>query len=81
MLDGVELMIVTLNSDNLNYIVGENCESIKRNAAHDTDTLTCFEVTIKGVVNYVSLIDYSVEEVRSESHDHLLKRIRMDETV
>ena len=74
-------MITSIKSTLCEYIVGENCESIKRNAAHDTDTLTCFEVTIKGVVNYVSLIDYAVEEVRSESHDHLLKRIRMDETV
>ncbi|WP_414052912.1 hypothetical protein [Macrococcus animalis] len=43
--------------------MGENCESIKRNPAHDTEDLTCFEVTIKGVVNYVSLINYTVDEV------------------
>lgn len=56
--------IVVLEYSNAKYIVGENCEKIKRNPAHDTDELTCFEVTIKGVVNYVSLIDYCVEEER-----------------
>lgn len=55
--------LIALKCSNAKYIVGENCESIKRNPAHDTDELTCFEVTIKGVVNYISLIDFTVEEV------------------
>lgn len=53
-------MITSIESEFCNYIVGENCESIKRNTLHDTETLTCFEVTIKSVVQYVLLIDFNV---------------------